>query len=136
MVVRRRSGRPSRRLRASPIRIHGTPQTFCQRRFEASSPFEWTVSPSDPSAERGRFSSNRRQWRLSRKQPMSNSLPPIFTINEAARYCGLHRDRLIEGMRSQALAYLKFEGRSFIRPAEVTDWITSQGLTLPEGGAR
>jgi hypothetical protein len=48
-------------------------------------------------------------------------------VGEAARYSGLHRERIT--MNSGALTFVAYEGRRFIRPAELTAWLASIGLT-------
>ena len=50
-------------------------------------------------------------------------------VGEAARYSGLHRERIIQAMNSGALTFVAHEGRRFIRPAELTAWLASIGLT-------
>jgi excisionase family DNA binding protein len=61
---------------------------------------------------------------------MSMSLPPIMTIGEAAKYAGLHRDRISAAIHRSELPAREFEGRKFILPDELVAWLEQQGLAL------
>jgi excisionase family DNA binding protein len=60
------------------------------------------------------------------------TLPTILTIGEAAKYSGLHRDRITGALNRREMPAVFVEGRRFIRPADLTTWLTSQGLRLME----
>jgi uncharacterized protein (DUF3820 family) len=55
-------------------------------------------------------------------------------VGEAARYSGLHKERLIAAMNSGDLPFVKYEGRRFVRPDEVTAWLATIGLTPMRAG--
>jgi excisionase family DNA binding protein len=61
---------------------------------------------------------------------MSISLPPIMTIGEAARYSGLHRDRISAAIHRSELPAREVEGRRFILSDELVSWLNRQGLAL------
>jgi excisionase family DNA binding protein len=61
---------------------------------------------------------------------MSITLPPIMTIGEAARYSGLHRDRISAAIHHSELPAREIEGRRFIRPDDLASWLDRQGLSL------
>lgn len=61
---------------------------------------------------------------------MSTTLPPILTIGEAAKYSGLHRDRISAALHRGELPFRDVEGRKFIIPDELTSWLTKQGLAM------
>jgi excisionase family DNA binding protein len=62
---------------------------------------------------------------------MSNfTLPPVLTVGEAARYSGLHRDRVSAAIRKRELPAVNIEGRRFVRPPDLTAWLESLGLTI------
>jgi excisionase family DNA binding protein len=58
------------------------------------------------------------------------TLPPILTIGEAAKYSGLHRDRITGGLNKRELPAVFVEGRRFVRPNDLIVWLESQGLSL------
>jgi excisionase family DNA binding protein len=55
--------------------------------------------------------------------------PAIMIVGEAARYSGLHRDRLVAAMNTGELPFVKFGGRRFIEPPRLDAWLASIGLT-------
>jgi excisionase family DNA binding protein len=58
------------------------------------------------------------------------SMPAILTIGEAARYSGLHRDFISAALHRGDLPCREIEGRKFILPNALVDWLTAQGLTM------
>ena len=61
---------------------------------------------------------------------MSVTLPPIMTIGEAARYSGLHRDRISAAIHRSELPAREIEGRKFVLPDDLVAWLEQQGLAL------
>jgi hypothetical protein len=82
--------------------------------------------------ERRRFHPTVPQWDRNplKESSMSNVLPTILSIGEAARYSGLHRDRIVLAMNRRQMRSVIFEGRRFIRPNDLVAWLDSQGLPL------
>jgi excisionase family DNA binding protein len=60
------------------------------------------------------------------------TLPPILTIGEAAKYLGLHRDRITGAMNKHELTAVYLEGRRFCRPPDLVEWLASRGVKLME----
>ena len=60
---------------------------------------------------------------------MDTTTPSIMLVGEAARYSGLHRERIIQAMNSGALPFVAYEGRRFVRPDAVRAWLETIGLT-------
>ena len=58
------------------------------------------------------------------------NMPPILTIGEAARYSGLHRDRIAGALNKQEMPAVFIEGRRFVRPADLVAWLDARGLQL------
>jgi hypothetical protein len=58
------------------------------------------------------------------------SLPAILTIGEAARYSGLHRNVISAALHCGDLPCREIEGRKFILPGALVDWLIAQGLTM------
>jgi excisionase family DNA binding protein len=61
---------------------------------------------------------------------MTFTLPPVLTVGEAARYSGLHRDRIAAAIRKRELPHIDLEGRRFVRPDALTAWLDSLGLSI------
>jgi excisionase family DNA binding protein len=60
----------------------------------------------------------------------TTTLPPIMTIGEAARYSGLHRDRVSAAIHRGDLQSREIEGRRFIVLGEFTAWCDRLGLPM------
>jgi hypothetical protein len=62
------------------------------------------------------------------------TLPPILTIGEAAKYSGLHRDRIAGALNRRELPAVHVESRRFVRPPDLIAWLDAQGLQMMEFG--
>jgi excisionase family DNA binding protein len=60
----------------------------------------------------------------------TTTLPPIMTIGEAARYSGLHRDRVSAAIHRGDLPAREIEGRRFIVLVDLTAWLDRLGLAM------
>jgi excisionase family DNA binding protein len=60
----------------------------------------------------------------------TTTLPPIMTIGEAARYSGLHRDRVSAAIHRGDLPAREIEGRLFIVLVDLTAWLDRLGLAM------
>jgi hypothetical protein len=58
--------------------------------------------------------------------------PSVLTLGEAARYSGLHRDRITTAIRKLELAHCDFKGRRFVDPIDLVHWLRGQGVSLVE----
>jgi excisionase family DNA binding protein len=57
-------------------------------------------------------------------------MPTVLTVGEAAKYSGLHRDRIVGALNRRQLPATHFEGRRFVKPDDLIAWLESQGLSL------